>query len=143
MPKNIIILLYRFIFWYSGYREEDLKSCLCIFAILLLFPLGNRHAPSFEQTWIYVIKGWLLPRLVEHRSEVLKKIYKNFVYLTLSSPLEKNAPTFMRTKLNSFLLEIRLVHGFEEENVKMSWIYFRDVGNTSNHQLEKSVAQQI
>ena len=69
-----------------------LKFRWCIFAILLLSPLGKGQSPSFEQTWIYSTKRYFVPSLVEIGPVVLKKIlkFRQYIFtLLLLSPLEK------------------------------------------------------
>ena len=64
-----------------------------IFAISLLFPLGNGRAPSFKQTWIPITQGCFVPSLVESGPVVLKKkIFKVgqcIFAISLLSPLGK------------------------------------------------------
>ena len=61
----------------------------CIFAILLLSPLGKRCGTLFEQTWIPFIQGRFAPSLVKNGPVGLeKKIWKfrqsMFAFLLLS-----------------------------------------------------------
>ena len=49
------------------------KFCQCIFAISLLILQGKGRSPSFEQTWVPINQGYIVPSLVEIGLAVLEK----------------------------------------------------------------------
>ena len=58
-------------------EKKIFKFCQCIFTISLLFPIEKRWGPSFEQIWILITQGCIVPSLVEISPAVLeKKIFK-------------------------------------------------------------------
>ena len=57
-------------------EKKNFKYCQFIFAISLLFPLGNGRGPSFEQTWTPFTRGCFVPSLVEIGLVVLEKKMK-------------------------------------------------------------------
>ena len=57
-------------------KKKIFKVRQSILSISLLPPLGIRHGPSFEQTWIPITQGCLVPSLVEIRPVVLEKKMK-------------------------------------------------------------------
>ena len=57
-------------------EKKNSKYCQFIFAISLLFTLGNGRGPSFEQTWTPFTRGCFVPSLVEIGLVVLEKKMK-------------------------------------------------------------------
>ena len=71
--------------WPSGSGGEDyFKFCQYIFAISLLSPRWKGRGPSYEQIWIPLTQGCVVPSLVEIGPVVLeKKIFKFCQYISL------------------------------------------------------------
>ena len=60
-------------------EKKIFKFCQCMFANLLLSPLGKGRGPSFEQTWIPIsqecfVFGWNWPSGSEEEDENMKSL---------------------------------------------------------------------
>ena len=75
-PMNVLCKVsLKLIQWF--WKRRFLKFCQCNL-ISLLSALGKRHGPSFEQTWILVIKECFVPSLFEIAPVVLEKKIKTW-----------------------------------------------------------------
>ena len=95
--------------WSFGSRWEHFKFCQCIFAILLLSPLGKWCDPSFERNWIPFTKASFVSSLLKLAQWFWRRFDKFLTWnvfllqcITLLNPLRKGcAWPFIWTNLNS------------------------------------------
>ena len=96
----------RFVNWHIDSGEKDSLFRQCIFAISLLFHLGNRHGPLYDKIRIPLTQGCFVPRQVEigpgSREDVYYISLMRFHHI-ISIPLGKGRdPSFEKLEFHSF-----------------------------------------
>ena len=90
-------------------EKKIFKFRQCIFAILLLSPLGKRRGPSSEQTGISFTEGCFVWRFFEISPVVLEKFINVFSLFPYLFPLRKGVALYLN-KLESPSPKVVLRH---------------------------------
>ena len=67
-----------------------------IFTLWLLSPLGKRHDPSFEKTWIPFTQGWFVPSLLKLFQWFWRRRNKCEKFMRTTTPMTDNGQILIR-----------------------------------------------